>query len=253
MHRLSLLPSLLAAAALALPVLSALPAATAEAGGFTVGHAWRKHHRHGHHGHWRHSRRHHYGYHYGYYPYYSYPAYPYYRFDTYVERRYEGTGDDAPPRTGWQRLAEGHDADALYLFRRESEAEPQRALPKVGYSLAAAALGELGNSVWAMRRALTTDPESVPDVPVDEGVRALLDELIERFLPKPHYESGDMDDYFMLAALHYLAGELPEARIAIGRAVQKADTSASTRNLQQLIGAASAEEKLSLSSPGGLD
>ncbi len=232
MHGLSLLPSLVAAAALALPALSALPAATAEAGGFTVGHAWKKHHRH--HGHWRHSRRHHYGY----YPYYAYSPYPYYRFDPYLERRYQGTADDAPPTTGWQRLAEGHDADALYLFRRESEADPQRALPKVGYSLAAAALGELGNSVWAMRRALTTDPESFPDVPVSEGVRALLGELIERFLPKPHYESGDMDDYFMLAALHYLAGELPEARIAIGRAVQKADTSASTRNLQQLIGAA---------------
>ena len=256
MTRVSLFLSLLAGLALAVPVLPVLPVSTADA---AVSAAAKRRHHHHHRRHYRsyryyrpyryyypyrYYRPYRYGYRYGYRGY----SYPYRSYRYYAPRRdYVGSADQtvATP-TAWQKLAEGNDSDALYLFGREAEADTQRAIPKVGFSLAAAGLGELDKSVWAMRRALYTDASSVHYAPIDEAVAARIWELVVRFEPQPSYDAGDMDDYFMLAALHYLVGDIPAADAHIRRAIEKADVSRSTANLAELIAAAGTESASSL-------
>jgi hypothetical protein len=180
---------------------------------------------------------------YGYRPYpYRWPYYtrPYTtrRYDPWLHERRdyvqpEATDEGLPP--GWQALAEGRDQEALLVFRSLSEDAPYHALPKVGYAIAAAALGDTHQSIWAMRRAFQTDPDSVRDAPLDDALRERLRGLAQELEPKPSYDYGTSDDYFLLAAIHYLSDDLSEASRAIERAVQKADVSASTHNLRRLI------------------
>ncbi len=211
--------------------------------------------------------RHSYGRHrYGYYPYryggrYSYSYGRRYGYYPYRYRGAYGSYPTTPPITapggqgsapnsgasrnsspgtldggGWARLAEGRYSQALSIFAAETGNRPNAGRPKVGYALSTAAGGDLRRGVWAMRRALRIDPESMHYMTIDEPLRARVAQLITRYRDNAGPAIRNADAAFMLASLHYLLGDNDSARTAIDLAVADGDRSSSTGNLKRLIG-----------------
>lgn len=143
-------------------------------------------------------------------------------------------GSENPMRSpGWSVLAAGNYSGALADFAVEAESNPTRGVPKVGYALSAAAGGDLGRGVSAMRRAFLIDPHSVEYVVIDDRLRPQVEQLVSRY--EQHPESAGPDSAFMVASLRYLLGDMETARISIAQAAQTGDRSDSARNLKQLI------------------
>lgn len=196
-------------------------------------------------------KRHYIHHRYKYYPYrshgygYSYPyskPYRYYSGRTAYGKGYSYDsgkygllsreyGDDR----GWYLLRKGRPAEALTVFGKSAQASPSSGVPKIGYALAAAELGQLDRGIWAMRRALHFDPDSLHYVAVGETLAPKLIYLTGRYKASGHYSAKHRDAYFMLAALYYLLGERDTARQEIQRAISAPDRSISSRNLQRLI------------------
>ena len=127
--------------------------------------------------------------------------------------------------------------DALREFANEAPRHPSHGLPKIGYALSTAASGDLRRGVWAMRRALGVDPESIHYMTIDEPLRSRVAQLITRYRDNDGAAVRNANAAFMLASLHYLLGETDSARIAIDLAVADGDRSTSTGNLKRLIDA----------------
>ncbi len=136
---------------------------------------------------------------------------------------------------GWARLAEGRYSQALSIFAAEASNRPNAGRPKVGYALSTAASGDLWRGVWAMRRALGVDPESIHYMTLDEPLRVRVTQLITRYRDNPGAAVRDADAAFMLASLHYLLGDTDSARTAIDQAIADGDRSSGTGNLKRLI------------------
>ena len=137
--------------------------------------------------------------------------------------------------SGWPRITEGKYTDALEIFAREAKLHPTRGVPKVGYSLSAALIGDLEGGVWAMQRAFLIDPGSIQYIRLDKRLRARIEQLVK------HYESGFVSSQrlegtaFMVASLHYLLGDARAARTAIGVTLRDGGRTASSRNLRELL------------------
>ena len=138
---------------------------------------------------------------------------------------------------GWARLAEGRYSQALSIFAAEASNRPNAGRPKVGYALSTAAGGDLRRGVWAMRRALGFDPESIHYMTLDEPLRSRVVQLITRYHDNAGPAVRNAEAAFMLASLHYLLGDTDSARTTIDRAVADGDSSSSTGNLKRLIDA----------------
>lgn len=147
----------------------------------------------------------------------------------------KGGSADPMGSPGWGVLAAGNYSGALTDFAVEAESNPSRGVPKVGYALSAAAGGDLGRGVWAMRRAFRIDPHSVEYVVIDDRLRSQVEQLAGRY--QRHLESAgsDPDSAFMVASLRYLLSDMEAARSSIAQAAQNGDTSESMRNLKHLI------------------
>jgi len=190
-------------------------------------------------GHYGHDYGHHYyGSHY-YTPYYGHYSYPYsygyssYSHESHVYNNQEGTRI-THSRDGWKLLKDNHPKDALNAFAIEAQNNPAKGMPKVGYALASAETGQLDRGVWAMRRALRFDPESLHYMTVDQSLQPRIKELIHRY----DYDSASAkatDAAFMRASLHYLLRESVEAKHAMDQVVQAHDDTVSARNLKKLI------------------
>ncbi len=227
-------------------------------GGHSLGHHLRRHV--GHHGHLRyrhyvgparvypyahesylygHSSRLHRPYPYAYQP--SYPSGHGARPGTYYEETpvdphpTAGEGRQAARGGGWTLLGDGRPAYALRAFSVEAQRHPTRGLPKVGYALASAELGEFSRGAGAMRRALRIDAEALRYAPVDDRLRPRIRRLIERYESAPERAGRHEDALFMTASLHYLLDEIPAAADAIGQAVEIGDQTSSTARLRSLI------------------
>lgn len=137
--------------------------------------------------------------------------------------------------SGWAQLADGQYTLALSAFAAEATSQPKTGRPKVGYALSAAAAGDLRRGVWAMRRALEIDPDSLHYLTVDESLRPRIEQLITRYQTNPDLTSGIADAAFMLASLHYLLGNANSARGQADLAVAAGDRRSSTVNLERLI------------------
>jgi hypothetical protein len=146
-------------------------------------------------------------------------------------------GSGTIDRGGWARLAEGRYSQALAIFAAEASNRPNAGRPKVGYALSTAAGGDLRRGVWAMRRALRIDPESMHYMTVEEPLRSRVVQLITRYRDNPGRTVPSAEATFMLASLHYLLGNTNSARTAIDRAAAGGDRASSTGNLKRLIGA----------------
>ncbi len=136
---------------------------------------------------------------------------------------------------GWARLAEGQYSAALSIFAEQATSQPKSGRPKVGYALSAAASGDLRQGIWAMRRAIEIDPDSIHYMTIDESLRPRIEQLIARYQTNPDRTSGNADAAFMRASLHYLLGNAKSARSQADLAVAAGDRRSSTVNLERLI------------------
>jgi len=205
-------------------------------------HSYYGHHYYGHH---------YYGHHYGGYGYpyyghhyggYSYPYYGYRSREPYESdygnssSRYDNRSSRSlAAGNGWTLLGNNHASAALTDFGRQAQASPSKGGPKVGYALASADLGRLNKGVWAMRRALRIDPESLHYVALDQHMDAKVAQIIRQYEKKMAYSGTDTDAAFMLASLHYLRRNMEAARSNIDQAMQARRISTSTKNLRGLI------------------
>jgi len=215
----------------------------------------------GHHG--SHHRNHHYGGHYSYpyygnhhydshysYPYYgshyyggyyNYPyyggSYPGYRRNSYrapdyaISNNNDYSASGANDKQGWSLLARGEQRRALKTFATQAQNNPKNGTIKVGYALAAAASGDLDRGVWAMRRAMRIDPDTLHYLTLDEDLKGIVNHLITRYKNDSHYRVETTDRDFMVASLYYLLHDTEAA----GRFLPDQDTHASAKNLDRLI------------------
>jgi len=151
-----------------------------------------------------------------------------YRNQSY-ERRDSSIGN------GWTLLGNNQASAALTDFGRQAQASPSKGQPKVGYALASADLGRLDKGIWAMRRALRTDPNALHYVTLDQQLDAKVEQIIRQYEKKLVYSASDSDAAFMLASLHYLRRDIEAARTNIDQAMLARRSSTSTRNLKDLI------------------
>ena len=151
--------------------------------------------------------------------------------------------DVATTSRGWDLLARGRKHEALLQLATEAKIRPKSGGTKVGYALAAAVSGRLERGVWAMRRALRTDPYGVRDVQIDDRLRSQVEGLIDQYAYT--YESPEeaVDGAFMSAALHFLLRDVELADDAITAAVRSDDRKSSTENLQHMIKEALAAQR----------
>ena len=138
---------------------------------------------------------------------------------------------------GWARLAEGRYSQALAIFAAEASNRPNAGRPKVGYALSTAAGGDLRRGVWAMRRALRIDPESMHYMTLDAPLRARVTQIVTRYRDNAGPAVRNADAAFMRASLHYLLGDMDSARAAIDLAVADGGSGSGTGDLKRLIDA----------------
>ena len=136
---------------------------------------------------------------------------------------------------GWSLLAKGRTKRAKNVFFSQAASNPKAGQPKVGYALSAALLGDLDRGVWAMRRALSSDTDSLHYVDVNEALRPQLYELVHDYQERSDRSARDPDAAFMASALYYLLDDNDAARVAISQAVDSGDDSASAANLRRLL------------------
>ena len=225
----------------------------------------------GHYGHGRYGYSRHYGYshyghsrHYGYRRYGGHSYYPnkYYRGNYYSYspsrnyRQYSGSYSVTIPEntrvysdsnvyqqsnvkysginsSAWQTLGLGQYNGALNVFAEEAQSHPDSGVPKAGYALATAANGDLVRGIWAMRRAFRIDPDSLHYLQLDKKSHILVENLIGQYSSQKN--DGNVDQDFMISALHYLKHDYLAAKQSIINAQQYGDKSSSVTNLKRLI------------------
>ena len=142
---------------------------------------------------------------------------------------------DSQSGESWSFLTEGRPLAALRAFGTQAQTDPNKGAPKVGYALASAAMGELEQGIWAMRRAFKYDPEGVHYVTLSEDMEPAVRDLIAEY---EHLESSSAKDPgppFMLAALHFLRRDLGSAQTSIDRAYSYGESEVSGSNLKLMI------------------
>lgn len=141
----------------------------------------------------------------------------------------------APAADGWDLLAINDANGALVAFARECDTSPNASLPKIGFALTSAMLSRDGDAVWAMRRALRTNPEGIMYFPRNPAFAPALTDLAEHYRAQANADPSNTDAQFMLAAVSFLRDDLYTARMAANSAVHYGDTDASVYNLKTAI------------------
>ncbi len=139
---------------------------------------------------------------------------------------------------GWTAFADGRFVEAADRFTDAIDDHPSLGIPRIGYALTAARLGDLPNGVRAMREALHYDPKALNYVPSNELIDAKIDHLIQKYKDVLDQSRSEADPAFMLAALDYLRGHVKNARNLLDLAIRSGDDSVSTQNLGDLLNGA---------------
>ena len=147
---------------------------------------------------------------------------------------------------GWSLLASGRHPEALRAFASEAASHPKQGIPKLGYALSAAASGNLSQGVWAMRRALRIDPDSLHYVTIDDQLRPLIQRLTQDYQRSLQHNAHDRDAALMLASLHYLLRDAGQANVIVERAIAEGDQTGSVVYLKRLIDRRNAEDSAPL-------
>jgi hypothetical protein len=133
----------------------------------------------------------------------------------------------------WGMLHKGEKEIALNVFANEAQNHPNNGVPKAGYAIANALLGDLDKGVWAMRRAFRISPESLHYLKLEGQSSAVVGDLIQQY--KNNLNSQKSDSAFMIASLNYIRHEYKSADEYVKIATSEGDSSASVINLQRLI------------------
>ena len=131
----------------------------------------------------------------------------------------------------WSLLRDGQPRPARRDFAVLALRTSEDVIPRVGFALASAALGDDRTAIWAMRRAFEMDALAVGDLPVDDALAARVRALIWRYAGR----GDDPEALFMVAALAFLAGDEELAVSAIGEAIERGDAAPSTHALGDLL------------------
>ena len=139
------------------------------------------------------------------------------------------------PTTGWTLLRDGMASRAILEFGDLAVDEPAAGVPRAGYALARAELGDLKSGVRAMRAAFRTDAQSLHCAPLDDGLRKHIGRLVELYEADDDPTHTDADNHFMRAALHYLIDDLSTAESDVELAIMDGDESESTASLYRML------------------
>ncbi len=121
----------------------------------------------------------------------------------------------------WKVLADGNYTSARDMFVTEIGADADAGVPKLGFALASAAMGDLETGTWAIKRAFENDPESVSDVVLDGKLRPMVRTLIEKYEIRVPDPTTNQDDAMTLATLYQLQGDV-EAAAMMAKALPNA-------------------------------
>lgn len=150
--------------------------------------------------------------------------------------RYEAA--PAPPATieiAWEELAAGRYERAQRLFARFVEEQPHKAQPRLGYALAAGAMGNHSTAVFALRRAVEKDAEALRFAPAGEGVQNLIARLVDGYIDRADAQPANADWHFMIAALSLVQGDDERALLGVAHAEDHRDRSPSIRALRREV------------------
>jgi hypothetical protein len=139
------------------------------------------------------------------------------------------------PTTGWTLLRDGLVSRAILEFGDRAVDEPAAAMPRAGYALARAELGDLKSGVRAMRAAFRTDARSLHCAPLDDDLRKHIGRLVALYETDDDPTHTDADSHFMRAALHYLIDDLSTAESDVELAIMDGDESESTASLHRVL------------------
>ncbi|MBI1337590.1 MAG: hypothetical protein GC164_11575 [Phycisphaera sp.] len=136
----------------------------------------------------------------------------------------------------WRALVRGHSESALVMFSRMLGVWPTDAQSRLGQGLCYAVSGQRVRAIEALRRAWATsdragDGLDLGTTDLEETLRRLADESHARTL-----QSVDsLDDYFVVAVMSYLTGQMDRALDAAILGEVWGDHTAELKNLRTAI------------------
>lgn len=147
----------------------------------------------------------------------------------------ESSAPAVPADEGWILLTEGSVTDAIVAFDDRISDNPGNMLAKVGLAVSLAAAGDLTAGAWHMRQACSSDRKVLKMVPLNANLQHQLRHLIRNYESSLVKNNANRQRLFMLATLHYLAGEQRAAATAVSTAIHNGDRTSAARYLQELI------------------
>jgi len=143
----------------------------------------------------------------------------------------------------WSALANGAFDDAADRFTDAIDEHPSLGVPRIGYAITAARLGDLPTGVRAMREALHYDPKSLNHVPRNEVIDAKITNVLDRYRSSFEHSESQADPAFMIACLEYIRGHKAKAAASLDTALKNGDDSLAAQNLRDLLDARSPRPK----------
>lgn len=143
----------------------------------------------------------------------------------------------------WSALANGAFDDAADRFTDAIDDHPSLGIPRIGYSITAARLGDLPTGVRAMREALHYDPKSLNHVPRNELLDAKIGNVLDRYRSSYERSESQADPAFMIACLEYILGHKAKAAASLDKALKSGDDSVAAQNLRDLLDARPSKAK----------
>lgn len=134
----------------------------------------------------------------------------------------------------WVLLESGEFERASRLFGAKAAADKADAPSRVGYALAAAALGQHDTAAWALRRAFAADAEAVGFIPLGAAMSARLEALASGVREAAEAGRGP-DRWFLLASIEYLRHRTEDSAGALRRAVALGESHAGAMKLAELV------------------
>jgi len=131
---------------------------------------------------------------------------------------------------GWDSLAKGNENYALDIFAIQSQQNLNSGIPKVGFSIAAAANGDTDRATRAMRKAIRVDAAALDKININ-NIESTIETLSKNYTLKLNNNKNNIDDAFMAAVLSYLKQDFKTANSLIA----DNDKSQSANNLRELI------------------
>lgn len=132
---------------------------------------------------------------------------------------------------GWDKLAKGDAGHALDIFAVQSQQQLHNGVPRIGFALAAAAIGDRDRGMRAMRKAVSMDPNALQNLTLNPDVFATIDFLQGEYSRAIQSDNNNTDDAFMLATLSVMKNDFATAQ----ELMNNTDTSNSAKNLRELL------------------